>query len=157
MNQKLTQNTRPWCYWLLLASQSAGAGIVLWQGVPIYRRLLLGTPDTGPRLSVMLWALLAMALIQPAYWVARRHSPAVGHVPRPVLGHVVQFLGRLTIIYLGGMFGAVFYVRYQELQLAVWRELMLVAVLFSVFCYTKELERLGLALMEPPGPVADVR
>ncbi len=136
-------------YWLLLACQSAGVGIILWMGVPIYRRLLLGAPDTGPKLSVTCWALIALALVQPAYWMARRIPPVVGGGPRPFLGHVVQFLGRLTIIYVGGMFAAVFYVRYHELQLAFWREAMLIAILFSVFCYTKELERLGQALMEP--------
>ncbi len=151
MNQRLPQKTRPWCYWLLLASQSAGAGIILWKGIPIYRQLLLGEPDPGPRLSIFLYALAALALIQPAYWLARRLPPPVRRVSRPLLAHLVIFLGRMVFIYVAGMISVVFYLRYADLRLAFWREALLLAVLFSMFCYTTELERLGKTLLDPTG------
>lgn len=149
MNQTFQRNKPGWCYWLLLASQSAGAGIILWKGIPIYRQLLLGEPDPGPRLSIFLYAVAALALIQPAYWLARRFPPPVGRVSRPLPAHLVMFLGRMVFIYVAGMFSVVFYLRYAELRFAFWREALLLAVLFSMFCYTTELERLGKTLLDP--------
>jgi hypothetical protein len=46
------------------------------------------------------------------------------------------------------MFGVVFFTRFQELQFSIWNVSLLLAVLFSMFCYTLELERLGKALWE---------
>jgi hypothetical protein len=39
-------------------------------------------------------------------------------------------------------------VRFKELDISLWRFVLLSTVLFSIFCYRLELERLGRALLE---------
>ncbi len=46
------------------------------------------------------------------------------------------------------MFSVVFFTRFKELEFSIWKVLFLLAVLFSLFCYTLELERLGKAFWE---------
>jgi hypothetical protein len=64
------------------------------------------------------------------------------------LGHVVLFLARLNFIFASAMFSAVYLVRFNELDISPWRFVLLSTVLFSIFCYTLELERLCRALLE---------
>jgi hypothetical protein len=139
-----------WRYWALLACQSAGAGIVLWKAVPIYQRLLDGSPGAERHLETIAWALLAIALLQPAFWINRRYAPAIAAHARPVASHFVMFFGRMIFVLVAGLFSVVFYIRQADLIFSIWREGLLLAVLFSTFCYTAELERLGRALQTPP-------
>jgi hypothetical protein len=46
------------------------------------------------------------------------------------------------------VFSAVYLVRFNELEISLWGFVLLSSVLFSIFCYTLELERLGRALVE---------
>jgi len=134
---------------LYFSIQSTGAGIVLWQGLPLYRYLMVGVPEAVPQNPLTLWALLAVTLFQASFWPARAVPPVVGRTARPFLAHLILFAGRMTFVYVGGLFAVVFYVRHAELRFAPWRETLLLAVLFSMFCYTLELERIGRALLEP--------
>jgi len=65
-----------------------------------------------------------------------------------VLGHAIQFLGRLSFVYIGGMFSVVFFTRFEELEFSIWKVLFLLTVLFSLFCYTLDLERIAKAFAE---------
>src|SRR5947207_897848 len=49
---------------------------------------------------------------------------------------------------IGGMFSVVFFTRFEELEFSIWKVLFLLAVLFSMFCYTLDLDRLGKAFWE---------
>jgi hypothetical protein len=66
----------------------------------------------------------------------------------PLLGHLVLFLSRLNFIFAGAMFSAVYLTRFNEIDIALWGFVLLSTVLFSIFCYSPELERLGKALIE---------
>src|SRR5947207_14446323 len=46
------------------------------------------------------------------------------------------------------MFGVVFFTRFQQLEFSVWKASVLLAVLFSMFCYALDLDRLGKAFSE---------
>ena len=131
-------------YWICFLLQTAGAVVLLWKGVPLYRNLLSGEPDPGNRLA--LWALAVIGLIQPAFWVARRIPLEPRGPLRPVLGHLVMFGGRLAFAFVSGVFSAVFYTRFGQLHAEPFRMAILVAILFSMFCYTLEMERLGRTL-----------
>ena len=63
-------------------------------------------------------------------------------------GHVILFLSRLNFIFAAAVFSAVYLVRFNELEMSLWGFVLLSGVLFSMFCYTLELERLGRALIE---------
>jgi hypothetical protein len=77
------------------------------------------------------------------YWFA---TLRLGH--NPLLGHLILFLSRLNFIFAAAVFSAVYLVRFNELDISLWGFVYLSTVLFSIFCYTLELERLGRALVE---------
>src|SRR6266436_321650 len=68
-------------YVLLLVVQTAGAAIVLVNGLPIYRQLTRDFGNHKPQPGVLWWAIGAAAMIQAAYWPGRRLCP-----PRPPKG-----------------------------------------------------------------------
>ena len=134
--------------WLLFASESLGALIILWLGVPIYRRLLMGVTDEQAGAKVFFWASIGVTVIQVSYWIRLRCFPPPRFSRQLVLGHAIQFLGRLSFVFIGGMFGVVFFTRFQQLEFSVWKVSVLLAVLFSMFCYALDLDRLGKAFWE---------
>ena len=134
--------------WLLFATESLGALIILWHGIPIYRRLLMGATNKQAGANVFLWVSIAVAAIQVGYWIRLQCFPPPRFKRRLILGHATQFLGRLSFVFIGGLFGVVFFTRFQQLEFSVWKVSLLLAVLFSMFCYALELERLGKAFWE---------
>jgi hypothetical protein len=108
----------------LLSVQTAGAGIVLANGVPIYRQLASDFANHQPRPGILWWAVAAVGLIQVAYWLRVRFQPplaASGHV---VIGHLAAFVARLSFILASSTFGVVFFVRFEQLSLPPHRILM---------------------------------
>jgi hypothetical protein len=135
-------------YLFLLIVEAAGAVSILWHGVPIYRRFLAGAVEQKADLATLAWALLGVILIQGAYWWATvRVFPSLSVRPNMLLGHAVLFLARLSFVFAGGLFATIIFVRFAEIEFSWWRALMLLGVLFSIFCFTLELERLGQMLM----------
>jgi len=90
--------------WLLFTAESAGALIILWNGVPIHRRLLLGHTTQQADPSVFVLGAVAVILIQSAYWIRLRCLPQLQLKRQLVLGHAIQFLGRLSFVFIGEMF-----------------------------------------------------
>ena len=137
-------------YVAFFAIQTAGIAIILWQGVPLLRLIL---NDPGPQHAQtehFLWGIVGIALVQGAYWlrlVFVNMPPVKRHI---LLGHLVLLAARLSFVFGGAVFGAVFYIRAPQLSFTAWRVALLVAILFSVFCYTRELERLGHVLEQRP-------
>lgn len=89
---------------------------------------------------------MAIVLIQGAYWT---RMALVGELKLPrnaFLGHLAMFLARISLIFGTAFFTLVIYVRFPDLELSVVRLAVLFASLFSIFCYSLELERLGAAL-----------
>ena len=102
--------------------------------------------------SFSFWGTVAVILIQSTYWIRLRCFPPLRFKRQLVLGHAIQFLWRLGFVFIGGMFSVVFFTRFKELEFSIWKVLFLLAVLFSLFCYTLELERLGKAFWEAHRP-----
>src|SRR5947207_9427521 len=134
--------------WLLFTAESAGAPTILWNGVPIHRRLLLGHTTQSADPSVFVLGAVAVILIQSAYWIRLRCFPPPRFNRQLVLGHAIQFLGRLSFVFIGGMFSVVIFTRFEELELSILKALFLLAVLFSLFCYTLDLDRIANAFSE---------
>jgi hypothetical protein len=145
LTAKVTLNQR---YWLLLALESAGELIILWHGIPPYRRLLFGQAFETGRLptSLIIWFLTGATLIQIGYWANRPLELEIGSRRRVVLGHFVLFVGRLNFIFLSGVFATTFFVRFDVVNFSILGTIVIFAALFSVFCFTRELERLGRGL-----------
>lgn len=138
-------------YFLLLAVQTAGAVMVLMNGVPIYRQIAGDFSRHQPQPGILWWAVAAVALIQIAYWIRVRLQPSLpprGHV---VIGHLAAFVARLSFILASSTFTVFFFVRFEQLSLSPQRIVMILALLFSMFCWTLELERLARAIQGAEG------
>jgi hypothetical protein len=128
---------------MLLAVQTAGIAIVLWWGVPIYR-LIIENP--GPQhldWVAFVWGSAAVALIQVGYWFRLNFVSALHFRPNVILSHLILFLGRLTFVFGATIFSTIVYLRLPQITPSLPRFALLFAVLFSLFCYTPELENLG--------------
>src|SRR5437867_4056587 len=109
--------------WLLFAGESTGALMILWNGVPIHQRLLMGSTAQQAGPSVFVLGALAVILIQSTYWIRLRCFPPLRFKRHLVLGHAIQFLGRLSFVFIGGMFSVVFFTRFEELEFSIWKVL----------------------------------
>jgi hypothetical protein len=134
--------------WLLFTAESMGALMILCNGVPIHRRLLMGQGAQQADPTVFVLGTVAIALIQTGYWIRLRCFPSFRFNRHLVLGHAIQFLGRLSFVFIGGLFSVVFFTRFESLEFSIWKVLLLLAVLFSLFCYTLDLERIAKAFSE---------
>jgi len=133
-------------YALLLGVQTAGAVILIINGAPIYRQIARDFAAHRPHPGILWWAVAAVALIQIGYWSRRRlqlSPPQRGHV---MIGHLVGFSARLIFVLASSSFALLFLIRFDQLSVPPRRVAMLLALLFSLFCYTLELERLARAL-----------
>ena len=140
---------RPGAWWrrVLLVLELCGAAVILWHGVPIYRELLAGNFNRAEPL-VKLWATLAIALIQIGYWLRYLHQPSPS-LPRQVLpGHGLMFLAHLNFIFAGGVFSAVFFARFGQVKFSFNGTGLLSLILFSMFCVTLDVERIGAAFLK---------
>lgn len=131
-----------WLYPLLLALQTSGVIVMYWERLPVLRQLIQDVavsaiPETP------LWSLAAVVLIQVGYWVDYRLRPTKPTFVNPLLGHVVLFVARLVFLLGSAAFSILFIVNAPATHIPVYRYLLLLAMLFSLFCYTLELERLG--------------
>lgn len=149
MNSSPEKQRQAWPYPLLLALQVAGAVTILWHGVPIYRSLLEKTFVEHVDGSVVAWAIAGIVLIQAAYWLSTfKVFPSLAVSPHVFAGHAIAFIARLNFVFVSGLFATLVYARGPEIEFVAWRALMLAAVLFSMFCFSLELERLAKLFLE---------
>jgi len=144
-------------FWLLLAVQTVSVLLLLWSATPIYRTILAAP---GQKLEVMpgspVVIVLSLVAFHGAYWYRLVRVPIVIGRHGMLLSHLAVFLGRLSFIFGGALFALVIYRHLPDLSQAVdpiqlvSRMLAMLAIQFSLFCYTLELERVGTA-MRPAG------
>lgn len=133
-------------YWVLLAAQTVGAAVITWNGLPIYRELVEVPSKHVAQASTLVWSGSMAVVIQISFWLCRRHFPTLPHTGSVFFGNVLLFLSRLCFILATSTFSVVFILRPEQLMIPPLNCMMLLVVLFSVFCYTQELERLGRAV-----------
>jgi len=68
--------------------------MILWYGVPIYRRLHYLWARQGDEASVVLWVYIAASLIQVGYWVSCAAFLRLDSIGNWCWGHAIQFIGR---------------------------------------------------------------
>jgi hypothetical protein len=140
-------------YLLLLAVQIAGAFFVVWRELPDFRQLVLNPGFQLPYMRSDDFATsAAVVAMQLAYWYRFQRVPIPFQGSKPILSHLLLFLGRLSFIFGGSIFAVVFFRHLPELDqstdplLMVRRGLLLLVALFALFCVALELERLGHSL-----------
>jgi hypothetical protein len=143
----------------LLAVQTAAATVLFWVMFPLFRQMIMriGEPLQMGRL-VELEIVLATLTLHCAYWARYRWVAVAAPVHSPFLGHLVQFAGRSSFFFGGAVFSVLFFRHVPELAglpslgQALARGFIVLWVLFALFCYSLELDRLGKAIEEPPKP-----
>ncbi len=144
-------------YALLLTGQTACAAVMLANIHTAFRILIenLGSPNASTPGSA-LQLVTAAALGQACYWYRLRHVPVPDSYRNMALGHLLAFSSRLGFIWGGALFSVYFLRHAPALALGpldiAWRGALLIGILFALYCYTLELERLGSALQTPPTP-----
>ncbi|MCO5063956.1 MAG: hypothetical protein M9924_06015 [Rhizobiaceae bacterium] len=140
-------------YLLLLCVQTAAATALFWATFPVFQAIL---SDTGrPQMlssPTILISLVSALVIQAAYWL--RYSRVRVWVPfhNALIGHLVLFASRASFFFGAALFSAVVFRHLPRIEMLppVWigtaKGLGFLAVLFSLFCYALELERLGRAI-----------
>ena len=135
-------------YWILFLGQTIGDTTILSHLIPLFRQLVTSGlhEKTPPKIQV--FATLGVIIIQVGYWLDQCWFMTLRLGHNSLLGHVILFLSRLNFIFGAAVFSAVYLVRINELDISLLGLVFLSAVLFSIFCYTLELERIGRAFVE---------
>ena len=133
-------------FWCLVAVEAAGSQAIMWNGIPIYRRLSAGMEGAGSTLFV--WATIAVIVMQVAHWVAFRLRPRLQFRRNVFLGYVLVFIGELSMFFVSALAVVILIDRAAELEFVFWKVLVLVALLFAIFTYKYQLCKLGDSIIE---------
>lgn len=144
-------------YTLLLIVQTACALVILFHIQTAFRILIerIGQPQTLPS-EVLVQVCVAALLGQLCYWTRLYWLPVPQGVRSLALGHLLAFASRLGAI-AGGALASIYFLRHLP-ELAklgdgftlFWRSGLLLAIVFALYCYTLELERLAAAWQADP-------
>ena len=134
-------------FWCCIAAEGAGSQIILWKGIPIYRRLLSDGAQGGGTADFV-WAVVAVLLMQVGHWLAFRLRPRLQFRRNVVLGHVLNYIGELSLFFANALAVVILFDRMGELHLTVWKVIILMAILFAVCCYKHQLAALGDLMIE---------
>jgi len=135
---------------VLLAAEAVCVIIIYWQGLPIYRTLISNQEAHEPQQQAFVWVVVASILIQAAYWSRYRRPGPTMTARKPVAGHLLLFASRLLFLFAGAVFSYLFIAKRLENQLPLIRYVGILFALFSVFCFTREVELMGKRLMGNP-------
>lgn len=151
-------------YGILLSLQSFCAAFLLYY-IHLVFRVVSEKPGELHSLPtiILLQVVAAVVIAQACYWTRLRHLPIPATIHSPVLGHLLAFTGRLTSIFGGALFSIYFLRQLPALERLsldaglLWRCFLVFAILFAIYCYTLELERLGAACQAPRKPAGPGR
>jgi len=138
---------RGWQYAALFATQTAGAIILFWYGIPHYQEILADPAAHVAKTETLLWSLASIGLIQIGYWVSHRVDPPLPRYKNALLGNIILFFARMNFVLATSVFGFVFITQKPGFQIPAFRYLLTLLGLFSLYCYVQELERLGRFLL----------
>jgi len=136
-------------YHQLFALQTIGTAILLWNGVPLYREIVADPSSHEARPETLVWAFSSIALIQVGYWVCYRTDPPMPQFSNALLGHILQFLSRMIFVFTTSVFGFAFITKRAGFEISAFRAVVTLLGLFSLYCYTRQLERWGSSLAKP--------
>lgn len=144
-------------YTLLLIVQTTCALVILFHIHTAFRVLVahIGEQQTLPT-GILAQICVAALLGQICYWTRLCRVPVPQGFRSLPLGHFLAFAARLGAI-VGGALASIYFLRHlPELTsiadsfTLVWRSALLLAVVFAIYCYTLELERLAAAWQAEP-------
>ncbi|WP_457301226.1 hypothetical protein [Phyllobacterium sp. P5_D12] len=95
-------------------------------------------------------------ILHCSYWTRLKWVSVTPPFHSVFVSHLCSFAGRVCFLFSGAFFSAIFFRHLPELDAfppfgqAVVKTLYVAGILFSFFCYSLELERLGKAIGESP-------
>ncbi len=144
-------------YPMFVIAQSAAAFFLLSVVFPIFYNLVTNLgKQQDIDLSTQIAAIAAAIILQCCYWTRLRWVDVKVPFHNIVIAHFLFFTARLTFLFGGAFFSAIFFRHLPELDLlppfgqALIKALGVAAILFGLFCYSLELERLGKEIEGPP-------
>ncbi|RVG14921.1 hypothetical protein CN231_17500 [Sinorhizobium meliloti] len=144
-------------YIFLLMAQSITTFFLFWLVFPIFYYVVnnLGKEqDVG--ISTQLAIVTFTGMLHLFYWSRLRWVDVRAPFHNIVVGHILVFASRLNFLFGGVFFSTIFFRHVPELASlppfgqALIKAILIGAVLFGLFCYSLELERLGKAIEGPP-------
>ncbi len=148
---KLEAPRGPGRYFFLLAVEAVGFAIIVLNGMPIYQDMMRNVSGHRPQPGVLWWVWGGILLILGAYVLRARLRPPMPGSGHAIAGHAIFFLGRLSFVVATSTFSLVFINHFGELNLPPDRMAVLLVLLFAMFCWNLELERLAKALIGTAG------
>ena len=139
-------------FWLLFGIQVAGALALLWEGLPVYRHLLSSPSSEAPPVAITT-ACVSIVVMQVAYWFALRLQSKITFRRHVVLSHLLLWIGELSYFFPHALAALCLFDRLQEMEERRFfpeRLALLVALLFAMYCFKLQLERLAEAINESP-------
>jgi hypothetical protein len=131
-------------YLASFAAELFAMSLILWDGVPIFRNLVNFRRGATFKDDVIL--LIAALIIQVTYWLTLKREPPFALPKWPFLGHVLLFLSRLNFIFVSAVFSFVVYRYWDVFEVSPYRFSLMIFILFSVFCFSRHLEMLGMLM-----------
>lgn len=142
-------------YACLLTVQTAAATFLFWVVFPLFRQLIARLGELQEvSVSVEVQIVVGTLMLHCAYWTRYRWVAVRAPFHSAFIGHVVQFASRASFFFGGALFSALFFRHLPELDAfptipeALIRGLLVIWVLFALFCYSLELDRFGKAIEE---------
>ncbi len=143
-------------YALLLAAQTAAASALFWIVFPWFRRMITHIGEQQQmKLSQHITIMALAVLLHGFYWTRLKWVRVVVPFQNVLLAHLCSFWSRVSFFFGGALFSTLFFRHLPELDalpsfgLSAVGVLEIVVVLFALFCYSQELDRLAKALEKP--------
>lgn len=143
-------------YGLLLAGQTATASALFWIVFPWFHQVITHIGEQHQMaLSQHIAILIFAALLHGFYWTRLRWFRVVAPFQNVFLAHLCAFWSRVSFFFGGALFSTLFFRHLPELEAlpslgwSAFGVLEIATVLFALFCYSRELERLARALEKP--------
>jgi hypothetical protein len=148
-------------YAALLTGQTVAALALFWIVFPLFHQIITHLGEQQElRISQQIAMICCAALLHVCYWTRLNHVPVVAPFHNVFIAHVCSFASRVSFFFGGALFSALFFRHLPALNALPPFERMafgafeVLIVLFGLFCYSQELERLAKAIEEPREPAA---
>ena len=134
-------------FWCLLAVQVVGSYVLIWTWGPTYHRLIsTGTMTTSPKQFGV--SLVAIGVMQAAYWPAHALKQRLQFRSNVLLGHIMICIGEFSLFFAAAVTTVVLFDHFRESPRIPWKLAVLALTLFAVSCFKYQLMSVGEKLID---------
>jgi hypothetical protein len=130
----------------LVAVQMAASQVILWRGLPVYRRLMTDSLVAAGTTDLILTSAAAVLMLG-AYGLAFRLQGRIAFRRHALVGHLMLFLGEFSFFFASALAAVVLFERSAQPEFVAWKVSVLAVILFAAFCHKHQLETLGRQLI----------